>query len=770
MERKQLYRVIIGLVFLALALILFLGVLSYDPADPPRPMGNFPGNPTTENWCGIVGAYLAYGTRVVFGTGAYLIAIILGVVGALFVTGESFESPILRGVGALVLLVSWCASADLVLPKSVNIGGYGGLLGKLLHEGMLAPLGTFGSYLIAFLGVAIGALLAAHELVIWSGRRMLRLLGKLARRRKLKPKQPLPAKQAAPPPALTPPPDPLAEQKERLRKRLEEQRAATQEKRKPEPELPTEVDASRPTRHADLPTVPVKKWPLALPRRRGPAQEETAGDYQLPKVDLLDPTVHEDAGKREEHIESKRAVLERTLEEFGIAAQVVEIDRGPVITQFELELAPGVKINRIIGLADDMARALKAQSVRVVAPIPGKSTVGVEVPNLHRRIVRLREVFESGVLERKRMTLPLLLGRDAGGEPLVADLSQMPHLLIAGATGSGKSVCINSMIMTLLMTQYPDEVKLLLIDPKMVELSVFHDIPHLMSRVLTDMKKAVSVLEWATKKMDERYSLLANVGARNIAAYNTLGEEGIRKRLDVGPSEDLDGVPFRMPYIIIICDELADLMMIGAKDVENAITRLAQKSRAVGIHLIMATQRPSVDVVTGLIKANLPSRVAFQTASKVDSRTILDRNGAEKLLGRGDMLFLPPGSAKLIRAQGSFTSDAEIRKVVNFLAEQSRPRFDAELMQPKGVGGIPPEERDELFPEAVQIILESQRGSVSLLQRRLGIGYSRAARLIDLMAEVGIVGDYKGSQAREVLYTLEEWEARQGEEDSEQES
>jgi len=321
---------------------------------------------------------------------------------------------------------------------------------------------------------------------------------------------------------------------------------------------------------------------------------------------------------------------------------------------------------------------------------------------------------------------------------------------------------MNSIIMTFLLTQSPEDVKLLLIDPKMVELSAFRDIPHLMSPVLTDMKKAAAVLEWATRKMDERYSLLANAGVRNIVGYNGLGEKEIRKRLDAGPDDDLEGVPFHMPYIVIIIDELADLMMISAKEVENTITRLAQKSRAVGIHLIVATQRPSVDVVTGLIKANLPSRLAFQTASRIDSRTILDRNGSEKLLGQGDMLFLPPGSAKLIRGQGTYTSDEEIKRVIGFLAERARPQFDQELLAPQTLSNEEGVAQDPLYEDAVRIILESQRGSVSLLQRKLGVGYSRASRLIDIMGDTGIVGDYKGSQAREVLLTLEEWEEQHG--------
>jgi len=340
----------------------------------------------------------------------------------------------------------------------------------------------------------------------------------------------------------------------------------------------------------------------------------------------------------------------------------------------------------------------------------------------------------------------------------------MPHVLIAGCTGSGKSVCLNSIILSLLLTKTPEEVKLILVDPKMVELSTFKEIPHLMCPVVTDMKKAASVLEWAMTQMDQRYSYLAGAGVRHIRTYNQLGSEEIIKRFELeGASEEERAkIPFRMPYIIIIVDELADLMMVGAKDVEHCITRLAQKSRAVGIHIILATQRPSVDVITGLIKSNLPARISFQVSSKVDSRTILDQNGAEKLLGRGDMLYLPPTTAKLVRAQGTYVSDVEIRRIIDFLKERATQKFYHELVQIRGASAQSNAEKDDLYNEAVRIILETERGSVSLLQRRLEIGYSRAARLIDMMYEDGIVGEYKGSQAREVLLSLEEWEENTG--------
>jgi S-DNA-T family DNA segregation ATPase FtsK/SpoIIIE len=789
MDRREAYLRGLGVVLIALALILLISVASYSTHDAPQK--DYPFNQAPSNLCGIVGAYLGYVFRLLIGTGSYFVSFALAVVGGLMIIAQPVEDKLVRGLGAGLVLLAWCGLLSMIAGiggiRGGMPGGWGGMLGYFLAL-LLRKLGI-GGYLIGLAALICGALLAAEAWVLWLGRKSVQMVTRTG-----EPESPLTdtpdlsavasAKADATASKLSAE-ERIAEQKELLRKRLAERKAA------PDPDLsaaasakaepPPAADSEErptvkpgPTPASEAPTViirekePRKSVPPAAtdkpprPKEAARKEPETAGDYRLPGLDALDPPQPADARGPDEDIEGKREVLERTLEEFGIVAQVVEVDPGPVITQFELELAAGIKIGKIIGLSDDIARALKAQSVRVVAPIPGKSTVGIEVPNSTRQDVRLRELFESGILQRKRMAIPLLLGKDASGEPLVADLAQMPHLLIAGATGSGKSVCMNSIIMTFLMTQSPEDVKLILVDPKMVELSAFRDIPHLMTPVLTDMKKASAVLEWATRKMDERYSTLANVGVRNIFAYNALGEKEIRKRLDVGPEDDLEGLSFHLPHIIIIIDELADLMMVSAKEVENTITRLAQKSRAVGIHLIVATQRPSVDVVTGLIKANLPSRLAFQMASKVDSRTILDRNGAEKLLGRGDMLFLPPGSAKLIRGQGAFTSDEEIRRVTALIAHRAKPRYDAELSNPQGLEDGEGAAQDPLFDEAVRIILESQRGSVSLLQRKLGIGYGRASRLVDLMAAAGIVGEYKGSQAREVLFTLEDWDAQHG--------
>ncbi|NQT87036.1 DNA translocase FtsK, partial [bacterium] len=470
-----------------------------------------------------------------------------------------------------------------------------------------------------------------------------------------------------------------------------------------------------------------------------------------------------DTSSRKEHIQEQIEVLERTLKEFNVGARVVGIEQGPVVTRYEMRLQPGTKLSKVTNLSDDLAIATKAPAVRIVAPIPGKSTIGIELPNLEKELVCIRDLAESHEAKSKKHGIPLFLGKDASGKPIIGDLTKMPHLLIAGATGSGKSVCINSIIISILLTKHPDDVRLVLIDPKVVELAAFAELPHLLTPVVTNMKRAAWILDWACKTMDERYDVLAAVAVRSITAYNKLGEEKIRAIL--GDDADYERIPFHLPYIIIIVDELADMMMTGAKNIETSITRLAQKSRAVGLHIILATQRPSVDVITGLIKSNLPTRISFQTTSKVDSRTILDRNGADKLLGSGDMLFLPPGTSNLVRSQGTYVSDEEIERVVDFIKQQREPEFGLDL------DGIGDEEAsssgadlagysgDDLYEDACRVVIATQRGSVSLLQRKLEIGYTRAARLVDMMAAEGLVGDYKGSKAREVIMTLDQWEA-----------
>ncbi|MBU1999136.1 MAG: DNA translocase FtsK [Candidatus Omnitrophota bacterium] len=462
-----------------------------------------------------------------------------------------------------------------------------------------------------------------------------------------------------------------------------------------------------------------------------------SGTYQLPSLDLLDSPPPLEARQIKDDLANNARILEDTLGDFNISVKVTDIERGPNITRYELEPAPGVKLNRIVALNDDIALAMKAQSVRIVAPIPGKGKVGVEVPNSQSTFVYLKEVLASQEFQKSDAKLPLTLGKDISGQAVIADLGQMPHLLIAGTTGSGKTVCVNSLIVSLLYKASPDELKFLMIDPKMVELAPFNGLPHLLCPVVTEAKKAAVALNWVVNEMEERYRLLAELGVRNIEAYNQ------KKEL--------------LPYIVVIIDEFADLMMIVREQVESAITRLAQLSRAVGIHLILATQRPSVNVITGVIKANLPARISFKVASKVDSRTVLDMNGADKLLGKGDMLFLKPQDAKLLRAQATLVMDNEIERVVDFIKTQAEPVYNDKILKEQQHSVLSNGEKDDLYDEAVCIIMESNQASVSILQRRMRLGYTRAARIIDVMEQEGLVGPFEGSKPRKILVDRKAW-------------
>lgn len=486
----------------------------------------------------------------------------------------------------------------------------------------------------------------------------------------------------------------------------------------------------------EKPKIQIKTKPVvpeAAPRQK----ELIVGNYYLPSLDLLDSPPPLEARQIKGDLESSARILEETLEDFGISAKVTDIERGPVITRYELEPAPGVKLNKIVALGDDVALAMKAQSVRIIAPIPGKGRVGVEVPNMQSTFVYLKEVLSSSEFQKSKANLSLSLGKDITGQPIVADLDDMPHLLIAGTTGSGKTVCVNSLILSLLYKNSPNDLKFVMVDPKMVELMPFNGLPHLLCPVVTDAKKAYTALNWVVGEMEERYRLLAKVGARNIESYNEKQE--------------------KLPYIIVIIDEFADLMTVARDQIENAITRLAQLSRAVGIHLMLATQRPSVDVITGVIKANLPARISFKVASKVDSRTVLDMNGADKLLGKGDMLFLRPGESKLIRIQATLVKDKEIERVVSFIKEQADPVYDEEILKEQQKGALTSGDKDEFYDQAVRVIMESNQASVSILQRRMRLGYTRAARIIDMMEMEGLVGPYEGSKPRKILIDRDEW-------------
>lgn len=524
----------------------------------------------------------------------------------------------------------------------------------------------------------------------------------------------------------------------------------------------------------------LRKAPTQLPQR--------LGDHIFPSLDLLDKPQPVPADDRENHEETAQTLIE-TLKTFGVTATVDEIHVGPVITRFDILPAPGTKVSRIQGLENDIAMGLKALAVRILAPVPGKGCVGVEIPNKTPQAVTLREIIESEDWVNSRAEIPIGLGKDVSGKPLVADLTKMPHLLIAGSTGSGKTVCINSIIASLLYHATPEDVRFIMIDPKIVEMKVFNDLPHMLIPVVTDPKKVPGALKWLINEMTRRYEILAAVGVRNINGFrNYRKKQDEREKAEreaaeaaeaAGEPNEIDGnlpeavapamtpdsdieIPRSMPYIVCIIDELADLMMVAPADIENGIARLAQLARAAGIHLILATQRPSVNVITGVIKANLPSRISFKVASRVDSRTILDTGGADTLIGRGDMLFLPPGSSRLIRSQGAFVSDEEITSIVEALKENGPPRYAEEIQQAidsegddDGGFGSDGEEIDELFEDAIEVLRSTKRASTSMLQRRLRIGYNRAARIMEALEDRGIVGPENGSSPRDILVDLE---------------
>ena len=501
---------------------------------------------------------------------------------------------------------------------------------------------------------------------------------------------------------------------------------------------------------------------------------ERPGSTELPALSLLDDAPPRKGGYSPEALEAMSRLVELKLRDFGVEAEVVEVHPGPVITRFELRPAPGVKVAQISHLAKDLARSLSAVSVRVVEIIPGKSTMGLEIPNESREIVTLGEIIKSKAYDDMASALALVLGKDIGGNPVVADLTRMPHLLVGGTTGSGKSTAINAMVLSLLYKSSAEQVRMIMIDPKMLELSVYEGIPHLLVPVVTDMKQAANALRWCVAEMERRYQLMAAAGVRNLAGFNRkvkdLADAGTpmrdpleMKRLPPGGDPDTVPVLEPLPFIVVVVDELADMMMIVGKKVEELIARLAQKARASGIHLILATQRPSVDVITGLIKANIPTRIAFQVSAKVDSRTILDQSGAEALLGHGDMLFLQPGTSLPVRVHGAFVSDSEVHRVVSRLKSMSPPVYLDEILEgpsapipglsgePSGEEGGGDPEQDPLYDEAVRIVTESRKASISGVQRRLKIGYNRAARMIEAMEAAGLVGTLQSNGSREVI-------------------
>ena len=789
MTARHFQRDICTLALVVLTIILGISLVTYDRADAvpelAAPLDRLyqpdqlvePPHATPHNACGRLGALLADVALTLLGVAAYPLVVVLGLHAWRRLRRQPTETPVLRAVGTLSILLSLATLAALLLPNwspgpVIGAGGYaGGLLAHLLHQ----QFATAGAVIVAGSTLFAGLLLVVDEEALAAFRRaatavqpaskwMLRRLPRSAQADTTR-------TDVSPNVAGN---DSDDEEWEEMEAEADEEweEASTDDAERDEHDEQEErrapaVRIKRRKRRKKPPAAPVDEREQVMNQLDQASIAQTDSEYDLPSLDLLlepDDACFEEQAKE---VRRKAQILEKTFADFGFNVRVVEVETGPVIAQYEVELEAGLRLAKITGLADDLAIALRVPSVRIVAPIPGKNTIGIEVPNATRQIVRLREVMEETVGKWDKMKIPLFLGKDVSGNPILVDLATMPHLLIAGRTGTGKSVCLNTIISSMLMTRRPDEVRLLLVDPKMVELSGYGRLPHLMHPVVTDMRKAEAILAWAVEKMEERYALLARTGVRHITSYNELSREERHRRLQPADQIEADAIPDKLPFIVIVADEIADLMMTAGKDVEQHIIRLAQKSRAVGIHLILATQKPTVDVITGLIKSNLPARISFQVASRTDSRVVLDEMGAEKLLGYGDMLFLWPGTSMLIRGQGTYLSDDEIQNVVDAVSTGEQ-QFVQELisLEVKDDDGDTTragklKKRDELYEQAVDIVVREGRGSVSLLQRCLGIGYGRAARLIDFMAEDGVVGEYAGSQAREVLISIAEWERMQ---------
>jgi len=721
-----------AIIIFAFGIILLVSFFSFVPEDLPWYTSN--PNVPAKNLIRITGAYVAGSFFFVFGYSAYALVAFL-----IFWSWNKFASRELNFTFAKFtsFLVLFCVLSSLFsmtgAQESIIRFQRAGIVGILISDFLVQYIGIIGAYIILITLGLMALVLTGEFLVsplflgfIEKFQDIIAVIfEKIQMRRRtasmIKPKVNInqPARRSL---------------KETLESKAEEKKKSDKD------------DGEKETDNSDMRGT---KFPKVKPRihMTGPDKDEAdddeddepqiIGEYHLPAIDLLRDPPQIPANKIQSGLINHAQLLEETLQEFGVSARVADIERGPAITRYELEPAPGVKVQKITTLSDDIALAMKAAAVRIVAPIPGKNRVGIEVPNIDSAFVYLKDVLSTSQFRSASSKLTLSLGKDIAGKPMIADLAEMPHLMIAGTTGSGKTVCVNGIIMSMLLNASPDEVKFVMVDPKMVELAQYNDIPHLLAPVVTDTRKASGVLNWVVAEMESRYRRLSKNGVRSIKAYNAKG--------------------LNMPYIVLIIDELADLMQVSAKTVESAITRIAQLSRAVGIHMILATQRPSVDVITGVIKANFPARISFKVASKVDSRTVLDMNGAETLLGKGDMLFIQPGDAKPTRGQCSFVKDDEIAKVIQFIKDQQAPMYDDSITQHKTSGRTDAEQYDEYYDEAVRLVIETNQASVSILQRRMRLGYTRAARLIDMMEQSGIVGPYCGSKPREILIDREQW-------------
>lgn len=737
-------------VFGAFALILWVALFSYDAADP----GFSQATSSTEvsNAIGRVGAYIANLLFYLFGRPAYLFTVMVLYLGWMIFNEQKTQQPLtradfaLRFAGFIATLVISCALATLHFSSLGFPQSAGGVVGQVVGNGMVSVMKLLGaSTLLFFLWLAsISLFLGISWLTVMDrvGRVSLSLYEKARTRI-----------------------DEIRDRAEGRRQLAARQDIVEAEKKRTAKRTPPKIE----------PVIPALETSDRAERERQVPLFDPPAAGELPPLSLLDDPQPKNEGYSEDSLEAMSRLVELKLKDFGIDVEVVSVSPGPIITRFELDPAPGVKVSQISNLAKDLARSLSVVSVRIVEVIPGKSYVGLEIPNEHRDLVTLGEILKSKAYDDLASPLTLALGKDISGNSVVADLARMPHLLIAGTTGSGKSVAINAMVLSLLYKASPEHVRLIMVDPKMLELSVYEGIPHLLTPVVTDMKEAANALRWCVGEMDRRYRLMAALGVRNIGGYNRKVQDAIAAGKPIPdptfiPPEIFDpDKPIEqptltpLPFIVIIIDELADMMMIVGKKVEELIARLAQKARASGVHMLLATQRPSVDVITGLIKANIPTRIAFQVSAKVDSRTILDQMGAENLLGHGDMLYLPPGTSVPTRVHGAFVADNEVHAVVRHLKESGTPRYLDEILEsptsptPGLTGMSMPEidgadaEQDPLYDQAVQIVLDTRKASISGVQRRLKIGYNRAARMVESMEQAGLVGPLQSNGSREIL-------------------
>jgi S-DNA-T family DNA segregation ATPase FtsK/SpoIIIE len=699
------------------AIILGVSLFSYHPGDPI--IGVQTGHlGKAHNLFGAVGAHLSGWIFFFLGFSSFWLVAIFLTMAYLSFSGHTLPSPIKSIIAILLLIFSFSGIMGLHLPDMVMYKGgavrSGGLVGFYVSGFMKGILNYFGTYVLLLAIFIISLMVCTRISFGWLLSKIsFRLAGIIRRLR-----------------------ESFVKRRERVRKRRIREKTIKREKVKPKRKVAI---------------IQPKKATLKKPEQESFAFMNVVGEFMLPSLDLLDePPVAKDVEIQRESLEMNARRLEKKLIDFGVEGEVVEILPGPVITMYEFKPAPGVKISKVAGLSDDLALALRAPSIRIVAPIPGKAAIGIEIPNNKRDLVFLKDIFSSHTYKNSTHRLTIALGKDITGAPFITDLAKMPHLLVAGATGTGKSVSLNAMINSILFKASPDMVRFLIIDPKRIELSIYKDIPHLLHPVVTQPKEATKALRWAVDEMEKRYMLLSDRGVRNIEAYN-------RKILKTPKKERVDsseGVDKYLPYIIVIIDELADLMMTSSREVEEAITRLAQMARAAGIHLVIATQRPSVDVLTGIIKANFPARISFQTSSKVDSRTILDGIGAENLLGEGDMLLMPPGVGRITRIHGAFISEDEVKRVTNFLRQQRKPDYDPSLLTKVSREEEMEEdeiELDEKYDSAIDLVIQTGQASISMVQRKLRVGYNRAARMIEAMEKQGIVGPSDGVRPREVL-------------------